>query len=425
MLEKIEFHSSEKLSKAICELIEAISDAPDGPEGLQKIYQEALRLLHCSLDVERASILLFDPDRVMRFKAWLGISENYRKAVEGHTPWTPEDRNVKALTVPDVTKDEELKPHLPKFLSEDIRALAFIPLMYRGRVIGKFMLYSRTPSDFSDKLSYASTIAQLVAYAVVRNKIETELEKLLAEETKARIGAEKSIQQRDDFLSIASHELKTPLTPIRINFQMMNRYLKSILSENPRAAMMLKIFESTDEQFERFLKLVENLLDVSRITADRLVLSKEHFNLSDLTSDILEKYSSEFKNLGYIVSANIEKNISGYWDKTRIEQIFTNLISNAIKYGLGNPLSFDLHLDKSRNVAIFSVRDNGIGIEKENLEKIFNRFERVAPLGSFGGLGLGLYISKNLAQAHGGNIAVESIPEQGSTFTCSLPVINQ
>lgn len=552
MLENHLSPSSDILSHAIRQLIDAISRAPEGPQGLEIIYKEALLSLKDSLDIERASILLFDPDGVMRFKAWLGISDNYRKAVEGHTPWGQDAINPTPIILPDLFRDEELRPHFPVFASEDIRALAFIPLLYRSRIIGKFMLYSRVPYDFSNEIEPACTIAQLVAYAVIRKKIEEQLntsqlrlktilenepecvniinsegiilemnpaglamletdtvedvigksiypmiskdfhkpfqdlitqvcggekkslefhlktfkqtnrilethavpffsdehnktvllavtrditekkraeverERLLIKEKEARLGAEKSVQLRDDFLSIASHELKTPLTPIRMNMQLLNRYLNSLASEFPKAGILLKVFESTDEQFARFLKLVENLLDVSRITAERLILTKENFNMSQLLNEIILRYKPEYQNLGYMVNLNTEENIMGFWDRVRIEQVITNIITNAIKYGMGNPIDISLTLKKNQEnqkIVKLVVTDHGIGIAREDQEKIFNRFERVASLKSYGGLGLGLFISKTIITSHGGTIKVESELNSGSSFIIELPIV--
>lgn len=542
MLEESIPLSPEKYSHVLRKLIDAISQAPMGSEGLKKIFQETLNSLEETIGVERASILLFDPDGVMRFKAWLGISDKYRKTVEGHTPWTPEDINPPALITPDIYEDKTLTPYFATFEAEDIRSLAFIPLLYRSKVVGKFMIYSRVPYQFTKEIEPASTIAQLVAYAVVRKKNEEQIalsetrfkaivenepecvniinqngiiqemnpagleifsvasldkiigksiipliekryqqpfkefikrvcqgekssmefeltnhlflethavplyseendntmmlaitrditdkkrreaerEHLLIKEKEARLGAEKSLQLRDDFLSIASHELKTPLTPILLNFQLVDRYLRSVAADIPKAALLMKVFENTDQQFDRFLKLVENLLDVSRISADRLVLEKESLDLSHLLQDIVKRFKSEFKNAGCTVNLKIEEKIIGFWDRVRIEQVIVNLITNAMKYGLQRPI--DISLTRGNNTVQLIVHDHGIGIAKKDQEKIFSRFERVASTTHFGGLGLGLYITNNIILAHEGSIRVESKLGSGSAFIVELPI---
>ncbi|WP_408097098.1 ATP-binding protein [Peredibacter sp. HCB2-198] len=537
--------SQDHFSFVLRKLIDSTSRAPAGEAGLRRIYQETLSGLD-SIGVERASILLFDPDGVMRFKAWLGISDHYRQSVEGHTPWSRDDFNPPPLITSDIYHDPSLKPHLHIFESENIRALAFIPLLYRGRVIGKFMLYSRVPYDFKREIDAANAIAQLVAYSVVRKKIEDQLslsesrlkaildnepdcvaitdatgvmkdinpagrvlleaddtldiigrnifpmvvetdrarakallsrvsngekaslefeittlkgtrlfvethavpffsdeyenvmilsitrditdkkkveaqrEQLLMKEKEARLGAEKSVQLRDDFLSIASHELRTPLTPILMNFQLVEKYLRAFGSQVPRMEQILKVVENTDQQFGRFLKLVENLLDVSRITADRFILNKEVINLSSLIRDIAHRFKMEFEKAHCELKLEIQNGVLGYFDRVRMEQVVNNLLSNAIKYGANCPVKIALS-SKGNRVQLI-VTDHGIGIEEQNQSKIFSRFERVASSNYYGGLGLGLFITNNIVKAHGGTIKVESTLGKGATFTVDLPL---
>lgn len=424
--------SPDKLSLILRQLIDAIANIPEGPEGLETIYQQALVSLKRATGVERASILLFDPDGVMRFKAWLGLSDKYRQSVEGHTPWSQEDINPAPIVTYDIFADKELAPYYHVFSAEDMRGLAFIPLLYRSRVIGKFMLYSRVPYRFTQEIESAVAISHLVAYAVVRRKIEERLklsemhlEDALQKEMAARLDAEKSIIQRDDFISIASHELKSPLTPILLNFQLTKRYLASVSDKIPQAKFTLNLFEKTEQQFNRYLRLVENLLDASRISADRLLLKKETVNLSTLVHELLERNQLEFKTLGYIVDTNIGEAINCVCDKIRIEQVFNNLISNAIKYGLNKPLKISLEVSANENgvrCACFTVVDQGIGISHDNQKKIFDRFERAANLINYGGLGLGLFISRNIIKAHSGDITVKSEEGIGSTFQVRLPL---
>jgi PAS domain S-box-containing protein len=140
---------------------------------VQEIYDAALGALDSGLGVERASILLFDSDGVMRFKAFRGLSESYRRAVEGHTPWQPDSANPEPIWIADVTTDESLRPYLPVFSSEGIAALAFIPLVSLDRVIGKFMMYYAEPTAANDDdLKLASVIAAQVAFAVERTRTE-------------------------------------------------------------------------------------------------------------------------------------------------------------------------------------------------------------------------------------------------------------
>lgn len=259
----------------------------------------------------------------------------------------------------------------------------------------------------------------------VQRQYEKNKEEMLQHEKEARLEAEKSVRLRDDFLSIASHELKTPLTPIRMQIGLVKRNLKEIGGTHPKTAIFFKVLEDADKQFDRFLKLVEDLLDVSRITAGRLIIEKEETNLSDLLQQKIEDYMPEFNLAKCEVTKKIEPNVVGYWDQMRIEQVLNNLFSNAKKYGSGKPVEIILSSLKNKDnvsTAQLIIRDHGIGIAKENIPKLFGRFERVAPVSEFGGLGLGLYITNAIILAHGGSIKVESALNVGSSFIVELPL---
>ena len=158
--------------EAVHHLVDALAAAPD----LQAIYREAISGLMAALRVDRASILLFDSDGVMRFKAWQGLSDGYRAAVEGHSPWAADARNVRPIAVMDVAEEPSLGPLRDTILDEGIRALAFVPLE-RGRLLGKFMLYGNLPRRFDDReLRLAETIAALVSFAIERRRDEERLQ---------------------------------------------------------------------------------------------------------------------------------------------------------------------------------------------------------------------------------------------------------
>ena len=151
----------------------AVSRALGRTRDLDDVYTAALDTLAECLDVSRASILLFEPDGVMRFKAVRGLSSGYRAAVQGHSPWTPDSVDPEPLLVPDVTREPSLEHYLPVFAHERIAALAFIPLVSLGRVIGKFMLYYDTPHAFDDEeVQLAAVIAAAVAFAVERVRVQ-------------------------------------------------------------------------------------------------------------------------------------------------------------------------------------------------------------------------------------------------------------
>ncbi len=234
----------------------------------------------------------------------------------------------------------------------------------------------------------------------------------------AKEEAQKGVVLRDDFISIASHELRTPLTALRIQFQMIPRVLKDL--DFSGKDKLFELIKKSLHQLDQFSNLTDELLDVSRISSGHLVLKFEPVSLSSLVSAVLEQYSSEVLDAGCSVSTKLDHSIQSVWDPNRITQVIVNLLTNAIKYGAGKPIEFETKTESGHAKII--VKDQGIGIERHNLEKIFERFERVVPVTRFRGLGLGLYITKQIVIAHGGTIEAESEIGNGSTFTVTLPI---
>ncbi len=234
----------------------------------------------------------------------------------------------------------------------------------------------------------------------------------------ARAEAEKGMRLRDDFISIASHELKTPLTALKMQFQIIPRVLVNV--SFPEKEQFFSLVQSSLRQLDQFSRLVDELLDNSQIDAGTLTIEMQHVTLSELIHQVLEQYQSELRSAGCLVSTKLDAAIHGYWDPSRIKQIVANLLSNAMKYGAGRPIEIATQLAGSR--AVLTVHDHGIGIAKGDQAKIFARFARVAPVTKFRGLGLGLFILREIVLAHGGTIRVESELGKGSTFIVDLPL---
>jgi signal transduction histidine kinase len=173
-----------------------------------------------------------------------------------------------------------------------------------------------------------------------------------------------------------------------------------------------------DRQVGRLDRLIVNLLDVSRIAAGRFVLDRVETDLSTVVHDVSVQFEAELARRNCKLERRVDPSVTGLWDPLRIEQVVTNLVSNAIKYGAGKPI--ELRVEARQEVVRLVVRDHGIGIAVEDLPRIFGRFERAASLG-YGGLGLGLFISRQIVTAHGGTIGVQSTPNVGSVFTVELP----
>ena len=225
---------------------------------------------------------------------------------------------------------------------------------------------------------------------------------------------------RDDFLSIASHELKTPLTPVVLQLQMLRRELERSPDASMNAAQLLPRLALVQRNVDRTVHLLESLLDVSRLAGARLDLHLVEVDLVQLTREVAERMREPLDASRSTLTIDAPPLLTGVWDRLRVEQIATNLLSNAIKYGLGNPI--ELRLRRVGSEAELRVADRGLGIAPEDQARIFERFERAVSSRQYAGFGLGLWIVQQLVDALGGKITVESGAGAGSAFVVRLPL---
>lgn len=224
------------------------------------------------------------------------------------------------------------------------------------------------------------------------------------------------LQQRDEFIGIASHELKTPITSIKAYADILQEMLEEE-GDSVHSSLMQKL----NDQVDRLASLIGDLLDTTRISSGQLILRLENFSLNDLVTGRVEELRRLSGQRHILLSA--EESLSVYADKERIGQVVTNLISNAIKYSWDDS-KITVTIARTANGTKVSVRDEGVGISKENLKRIFNRFFRAntGEMKNFQGMGLGLYISAEIIQRHGGIISAASEEGRGSEFWFVLPV---
>jgi PAS domain S-box-containing protein len=234
---------------------------------------------------------------------------------------------------------------------------------------------------------------------------------------RAQENLQKALETRDTFLSIASHELKTPLTCIALQNEIRKRRYDP---KSPEGKLIASLFNGDEKQINRLNRLVDDMLDISRIRTGKLSFDSSRFHLSEFVNTLVNRYRPQFDSEGYECVVNVEKDIHIEADLFRIDQAFTNLMINAMKYGLKKPIEITLKQEKS--MAIFSVRDQGIGIKEEDRRRIFEKFERAPSSHNVSGLGLGLYITKQIVEGHAGEISVESKENEGSLFTIALPI---
>ncbi|MEA9357802.1 hybrid sensor histidine kinase/response regulator [Bacteriovorax sp. PP10] len=280
-----------------------------------------------------------------------------------------------------------------------------------------FKGYESGAVDFLRKPLDPHVVKSKVKVFLEMHQNKKELEKQVEALNIIRDKLEQANRAREEFMAIATHELKTPLTVLKLQAQNRQRSLEkgSLSAFTPEK--LIKMFDSDSKQILRLNRLIDDMLDVSRISSGQLTMNFEDCDLSLLISEVYEGQLMLFKAAGVHIEMNSCESIIGRWDKLRIGQVITNLLTNAIRYGDGKPVK--IHVRKGDEHAVVTVEDHGIGIAEENVERIFQRFERATGTEA-NGLGLGLYIVNQIIEAHDGFINVKSHLGAGSIFTVHL-----
>lgn len=283
--------------------------------------------------------------------------------------------------------------------------------------------HHRGPRAFSpEDVFFMQAVSTVIGAAVMRRGAE--LERLDATRRaeaadERRVVAEEALRERDVYVSVVAHEPRTPVAALSLKLAGLTRLAADPSNERRLAQVLPTRLEAATRQVQRLALLIERILDVSRISSGRLELQREPCDLVALVRDVvhdLREHAKQRRTPISIVGAGAN---DGCWDRGRLLQIMTNLVDNAIKYGAGAPVEVVVEADDA--AARVRVIDAGPGIAPGDQERIFQRFERAAPVSQFGGMGLGLYVSKQLALAHGGDISLVSAPGRGCTFEVVLP----
>ncbi|KYF73559.1 AAA family ATPase [Sorangium cellulosum] len=302
-----------------------------------------------------------------------------------------------------------LDPRVIRLLEQlNIHAWLRVPLLARDRCLGVMTLLATTPRRRygPDELRLAEELGRRAALAL-------DIARLYAE-------AQEAIRRRDEFLLVASHELKTPLTSLQMQAHLISR----LLGRSQRAEVAPERIDASlqviGRQIARLGRLVDELLDVTRLNAGRLTLARAPVDLAALAREVVERMGQQLASARCPVQLDLDEPVVGRWDPSRLEQVLVNLLSNAMKYGAGGLIHVVVRRHEGR--ALLSVRDHGMGVAEADHARIFERFERAVSVKNFGGLGLGLYIVRWIVTSHGGTIRVESRPGAGATFLVELPL---
>jgi PAS domain S-box-containing protein len=325
----------------------------------------------------------------------LTANESTYKAL-GYTPKELIGRSVLSIMHPEVRevgaqklRQAEVSPYETRALSKDGRIIDI-------EVRAKNFIYDERP-------------ARLVTVLDISERKKAERDRIAA------MALVENLRLRDEFISIASHELRTPISALKLQAQMFERDVRKAQALPERAPEVLGMF---NRQINRLSELVDTLLDVSRVAAGRLTLETHEFDLAPLIRETVKDFSLQDSNAQKI-QLNVPETLMIHADERRLAQVLVNLLGNAIKYGDQKPVELRAWTDA--NEVCLMIRDEGHGISPEFLPRVFDRFEREGTIPSIGGLGLGLYITRQLVEAHGGRISVTSRPGEGSEFTVRLP----
>ncbi|MBD9676175.1 hybrid sensor histidine kinase/response regulator [Pseudomonas sp. PDM18] len=276
------------------------------------------------------------------------------------------------------------------------------------------------PLDNHAVRSKVNVFVDLYRQRKVLEQARAEQDALLAELRETQVELQRAVKMRDDFMSIVSHELRTPLNGLMLDTQLRRLHLSKGKLEHFTQARLGVLFERDERQLTGLNRLIEDMLDVSRIRTGKLSIRPEPANLADIARRVLSNFAVQAQAAGCELSLEAPEVVEGVWDAYRLEQVISNLVSNALRYGPGRPVEVTVAVADGR--AKLCVRDHGDGISVEEQRRIFQQFERGAGAARVAGLGLGLYISEQIVQAHGGSIEVRSQPGQGAAFSLYLPL---
>lgn len=371
---------------------------------------EASRMLSESLDLETA-ISRLSGLIIPRFADWHGIRGHEPKEsgamtlLAGHG----EARILGQVTESDLRGIARSDEELENFREMGIRSAIVAPIPFRAGIFGIMVFLSSNAHRKYDQadLSVVADLARRVGAAMDNSSLYQQ--------------AQAAVRIRDEFLSIASHELKTPLTPLKMQIQILLRLLRDRpLSTLPQEKVN-RMLEVAERQVEKLSSLVDDLLDVSRIANGKLSLDLEEFDFGEMVREVVERFCPPLDGGRCDVRIEVETTgaIAARLDRFRMEQVVVNLLTNALKYG--NNLPIRLMVEATGERIRLAVRDQGVGVSSDDRERIFGRFERAVAGSSQGGLGLGLYIVNQIVQSHGGKVELVSDVGQGSTFIVTLP----
>ncbi len=390
-------------ARSRAEQLYRFANAVVGADRIEVVYEAALESIEAALASKRSAVLTFDADGVLRFKAWHGLSDQYRSAVEGHLPWPRDAADPQPVLVADVARDPEMAPYGALFREEGIGALAFIPLVNGGELLGKFMLYYEQPHAFvAHEVEVASAIGNHLASVITRFAVVARLQE--------------TIRYNELFAGVLAHDLRNPLGAIITAAHLLMRYAKSNTPGQREERPLSRILSSG----QRMSAMIDQLLDFTRArSGGGIEIDPAEADLSEVLRQAVGEL--ELAHPDWNIRREIRGDQRGGWDSDRLIQMISNLIGNAGQHGTP-AAQIDVVLDGTSPDRVKLTVHNAGAIPDTLLPHIFAPFRTTHHQRDRSrGLGLGLFIVREIVHAHRGKVAVESTEAGGTTFSVELP----
>jgi PAS domain S-box-containing protein len=397
-LGRLRLLARERDARARAELLYGLADAVISAECVEQVFEPALDAIASAVGAPRAAILACDEQGTMRFRAWRGLSEEYRKAVDGHSPWPAHAVDPEPLLIADVEREPAMVSYLPLFRREGIAAVGFIPLLSRGRLIGKFMIYYGQPRELaSHEVEITRAIANHIAAALTRFASFAELQR--------------TVRFNELFTGMLGHDLRNPLSAMIVSAQAMML--------RPEAEKVVRPLSRILASGDRMARMIDQLLDFTRVRVGQgIPIDPTPLDLVPLVQQVIDELDT---NPDWTLRLDHVGRSEGTWDADRLGQVFSNLVANAMQHG---------EAAHGVTVRIDGTREDHVEVEVHNMGAMLPAdvallFEPMA-VGArrrdrSRGLGLGLYITREILKAHGGTIVVRSSASHGTAFVVTLP----
>ncbi len=372
-------------------------------DSVEKVLDAALDAIESALGTRRAAVLTFGGETKMRFRRWRNLSDEYRAAVDGHSPWTEDALSPEPVVVSDALHDSAWAAYAPLFAREGIGSLAFIPLVSSGRLIGKFMVYFARPYHLSrHELELVQAISNHLASVITRFEAAAKLEE--------------TVRANELFAGVLAHDLRNPLGAM-LNAAQLIEMRRAKQGGDDRESKPLSRISSSGH---RMMTMIEQLLDFTRArSGGGIDLAPEQTDLAHLGTEAIAEL--ELSHPGVEVRTEAVGDQRGSWDPERLLQVFSNLLANAAQHGVAER-GIKLKLDGTAADQVRVDIHNEGTVPPALMPYLFDPFRSTAHGRAHSrGLGLGLFIVRELVRAHGGTVEVASTEIEGTTFTIRLP----